>query len=293
MKSGFVAIVGRPSAGKSTLLNTLCGEKVAITSPYPQTTRSIIRGIVHNPRGQIIFVDTPGYHKSEKKINLYLQDLVHRSLRDADAVLYVVDASRPPGKEEQLLMEVLKNSRIPLVAALNKTDVRTPLLREIRGLIKTNINPRAMIDVSAVEKTNLPELIEIIFDLCPEGDVQYPDEFYTDQLPEFRISELIREQAIARCGQELPHALYVEVADMELHDHESREKTLWVRAFLTVERRSQVGILVGQHGSRIKKIRLAAMKEMRRIFDWKIELDLRVKVNLKWRKKDHIIRDFL
>jgi GTP-binding protein Era len=314
MKCGFVAIIGRPSAGKSTLLNALCGEKVAITSSVPQTTRNAIRGIVNRSSGQIVFLDTPGYHDSEKKLNIYLKDVVHRSLDDADVVLYVMDASRPPGKEEGAVMNLLARSGKPIVAAVNKTDLNTPLLTEIRGLIRANLNPSELLEISAVEGRNLEGVVQAVMEQCPEGELHYPTDFYTDQDPEFRITEIIREQAIIRSEQEVPHSLYVELADMEFKKPPISTKTaediptgapegffeteepstvkpkLWVRAFLVVERSSQVGILVGHKGEKIKAIRIGALREMKKVFPWKISLDLRVKVNPKWRKKDPLLK---
>ncbi len=323
MKCGFTAIIGRPSAGKSTLLNALCGEKVAITSAVPRTTRNAIRGIINREAGQIVFLDTPGYHESDKKLNIYLKDVVHRSLEDADVVLYVIDATRSPGREEQAVMDLLAKSGKPVVAVVNKTDLETPLLSEIRGLVQVNLAPKALINVSAVTGANLESLVTAVMEECPEGELHYPVDFYTDQNPEFRISEIIREQAISRSEQEVPHALYVEIADMEFEDKEpapdlpadspagspdgffeedneaapsspiQKRRKLWVRAFLVVERQSQVGILVGHKGSKIKEIRIGALREMKKVFDWKIRLDLRVKVNPKWRKKDPLLKRML
>ncbi|PIE04571.1 MAG: GTPase Era [Spirochaetales bacterium] len=289
MKSGFTAIIGRPSAGKSTLLNTLCGEKVAITSPVPQTTRNAIRGIVNREQGQIVFVDTPGYHKSEKKLNTYLKDSVHRSLDDADTVLYVVDATRVPGPEELEIMKLLRKSGKPVIAALNKTDLETPYLPEIRGHIQALLMPAALLNISAVKNRGLDTLLEKIFELMPEGQALYSKEFYTDQNPEFRIAEIIREKAIQGTRDEVPHSVYVEIADMEFRS----ENHLWVRAFLMVERPSQTGILVGHKGENIKKIRVSSIIEMKRIFPWKISLDLRVKVHPKWRRKDTLLKNML
>jgi len=371
MKCGFAAIIGRPSSGKSTLLNALCGEKVAITSAVPQTTRNAIRGIINREEGQIVFLDTPGYHESEKKLNTYLRDVVHRSLEDADVVLYVIDATRSPGREEKAVMDLLSASGKTVIAAVNKTDLETPLLAEIRGLVQVNLSPSALIDISAVKGTRLETLIQAVMDKCPEGELHYPVDFYTDQNPEFRISEIIREQAITRSEQEVPHALYVEIADMEFEDERTswnadagtppglentagtgkavgvdkpgdeeqladppsvenetsnpldseaipagapagffedsdeepardnpaptpqKRRKLWVRAFLVVERQSQVGILVGHKGAKIKSIRIGALKEMKKVFNWNIRLDLRVKVNPKWRKKDPLLKQML
>ncbi len=337
MKCGFTAIIGRPSAGKSTLLNALCGEKVAITSAVPQTTRNAIRGIINREAGQIVFLDTPGYHESDKKLNLYLKNVVHRSLEDADVVLYVIDATRSPGREEKAVMDLLKNSGKTVIAVVNKTDLETPLITEIRGLVQVNLAPKALINISAVQGSNLESLVTAVMEECPEGELHYPTDFYTDQNPEFRISEIIREQAISRSEQEVPHALYVEIADMEFEEDRTswkadadipaapekpaelppgaptgffeetdtnkpvggdsplpeKRKKLWVRAFLVVERESQVGILVGHKGAKIKSIRIGALKEMKKIFNWKISLDLRVKVNPKWRKKDPLLKRML
>ena len=298
MKCGFAAIIGRPSAGKSTLLNALCGEKVAITSPVPQTTRNAIKGMVNSPSGQIIFLDTPGYHQSDKKFNIYLKDIVHGVLDAADVILYVIDAARTPGREEKAIIELLGKSRVPVVVALNKVDTAPPRIPEIRGLILIHLHPAAMIDVSALKAVNLTALTDAVLEACPEGEPHYPADVYTDQSPEFRISEIIREQAIVHSRQELPHALYVEIADMEFTpaglagspDMALSPGTLWVRAFITVERPTQVGILVGREGARIKEIRIAALSEMKRIFPWKIRLDLRVKTHPKWRKKDPLLK---
>ena len=289
MKSGFIAIIGRPSAGTSTLLNSLCGEKVSITSPVPQTTRNTVRGILNDDRGQLVFLDTPGYHDSDRKFNQYLKDIARSALEDAEAVLYVVDATRPPGKEEQQVVDLLTGAGLPLVLALNKTDLAPKHREEIRGLMRLNVDARAMIDVSALNGEGLDELKTALFAAVPEGDPLYPAEFYTDQEPEFRITEVIREKAFRLTSDEVPHALYVEIADLERRETDKGEQ-LWIRAFLTVERQSQVGIVVGRGGEKIKAIRQAAQKDLARLFPYRIHLDLRVKVNPKWRKKDYLLK---
>ena len=288
MKSAFVAIIGRPSAGKSTLLNTLCGEKVSITADVPQTTRNKIRGILTTPAGQLVFIDTPGFHHSEKKFNQYLKEVVYSSLEEADMVLYVVDSTRPPGKEEKEIIELLNQQQEkPVLLALNKTDLKGEYLAEIKGLLTVNVHPDALTEISALEGKGVEELTSRLFDLAPEGELMYPEDYYTDQEPEFRIAEIIREKAISQVSDELPHALYVEISDMEMKE-EGRE--LWVRAFLTVESESQVGIVVGKEGKRIKWIRIASLKEFKKIFPYKVRLDLRVKVNPRWRRKDYLLK---
>ncbi len=289
MKSAFVAIIGRPSAGKSTLLNALCREKVSITADVPQTTRNKIRGIVTEEEGQLVFIDTPGYHHSERKFNQYLKDVVLSSLEEADMLLYVVDATRPPGSEEREIIDLLnKEKDKPVLLVINKIDKDARYSAEIRGLLQVNVHPDALMETSALEGTGVDALRDRLIELAPEGELMYPEEYYTDQEPEFRIAEIIREKAISQTTQEIPHALYVEVADTEMKDGE-----LWVRAFLTVESESQVGIVVGKGGKKIKWIRIASLKEFKKIFPYKIRLDLRVKVNPRWRRKDYLLKGML
>jgi GTP-binding protein Era len=289
MKSAFVAIIGRPSAGKSTLLNALCREKVSITADVPQTTRNKIRGIVTEEEGQLVFIDTPGYHHSDRKFNQYLKDVVISSLDEADMLLYVVDATRPPGSEEKEIIELLnKEKDKPVLLVINKIDKDARYTAEIRGLLQVNVHPDALMETSALEGTGVDALRDRLIELAPEGEMMYPEEYYTDQEPEFRIAEIIREKAISQTTQEIPHALYVEVADTEM-----KEGELWVRAFLTVESESQVGIVVGKGGKRIKWIRIASLKEFKKIFPYKVRLDLRVKVNPRWRRKDYLLKGML
>ncbi|MCX7788087.1 MAG: GTPase Era [Spirochaetes bacterium] len=284
-KSAVVAIVGRPSAGKSTLLNHFCGQKVAITSPVPQTTRNRIRGILTTARGQLIFIDTPGYHKSEKKFNLYLKNLVEQTLQEVDIVLYVIDTSRAPGEEEELIAERVSTFQGPILIALNKIDIKPTFIEQIEMFLTLRLPKALRFRVSATTGEGIPQLIQVLFDIAPEGDLLYPEEFYTDQDPSFRIAEIIREKAVWETRQEVPHSLYVEISDLEQRENGS----LWVRAFLIVERESQKGILIGKGGSKIKTIRLLAEKELVEIFPYPVYLDLRVKVDPKWRQNDKLL----
>jgi GTP-binding protein Era len=284
-KSAVVAVVGRPSAGKSTLVNHLCGQKVAITSPVPQTTRNRIRGILTTARGQLIFIDTPGYHKSERKFNLYLKKLVEDTIQEVDLVLYVIDTSRPPGEEEELIAGRVSAFQGPILAALNKIDVTPSYREQVETFLNLRLPQASRWKISALTGEGIPLLTQALFDAAPEGDLLYPEEYYTDQDPDFRISEIIREKAVWETRQEIPHSLYIEISDMEKRDNGS----LWVRAFLVVERESQKGILIGKGGAKIKTIRLAAEKELAEIFPYPVHLDLRVKVDPKWRQKDTLL----
>jgi GTP-binding protein Era len=289
-KTAFVAVVGRPSAGKSTLVNQICGEKVSIVSAVPQTTRNAIRGIVNREQGQLVFIDTPGRHKSEKKFNKKLADISGRAAGESDMVLYVLDASRPPGPEEEEIAALLAPFAADrLVAAINKVDVSgdySPVYTFLEQTLPALEKSRCFA-ISAKNNTGIEPLLAALYDMAEEGEPFYGEEYYTDQEVDFRIAEIIREQAINRLRQEIPHALYVEIADAEFNEAEQK---LWVRAFIVVERESQKGMVVGKGGAMIKAIRLAALKELCAIFDWKIDLDLRVKTGKDWRHNDVILR---
>lgn len=293
MKSAFISILGRPSAGKSTLINTLCGEKVSIVSPVPQTTRNAIRGILNRPEGQLVFVDTPGYHHSEKNFNLHLKEVAESSLEGIDLVLYLLDTTRPPGPEEESLAELLSAQKTPIIVGLNKIDHPRSRVDEIQDWISERFPKAPVHTLSALKEQGTDALLAALFDASPEGDLLYPTDLYTDQEPEFRIKEIIREKAIARAKEELPHALYIEIADMEMTQMEGGKSSLWVRAFLMVERDSQKGILVGKGGKIIKEIRLEAQKELNELFPYRVNLDLMVKVNKKWRRDQNLLKDMI
>jgi len=289
MKSGLAAVIGRPSSGKSTLLNKICGHKVSITASSPQTTRNTVRGIYTDARGQIVFLDTPGYHISEKKMNLYLKNLATSSLEECDLILYVLDLTRSFGQEEEELVKMLSSSEIPVIAILNKSDLKPERdhIDNLEKMIRRRIPNSRTCAVSALQGTGVKELIDLLFEETPEGEMLYPEDYYTDQDPEFRISEIIREKTVNRVRQELPHAVYVEIEDLETRDN---EETLWIRAVINVEKESQKGMVVGKKGSVIKEIRTSSQKELAELFPYKITLDLRVKVDPKWRRKDNLLK---
>lgn len=292
-RCALVAIVGRPSAGKSTFLNTACGEKVSIVSPVPQTTRNAIRGIVNGSQGQLIFVDTPGYHQSEKKFNLLLKSVTHDRLPESDLVLYLIDASREPGAEEEIICNLLKNHADRLVIGINKTDLLEAQAGMIRLFLQKNLDQVSqdrIFDISAEKDSNIDPLLLKLFALAPLGDSLYPEEFYTDQDVDFRVSEIIREKAMLNMRDEIPHAIYVDIADLEM---QKNGKLLWVRAFLMVERESQKSMVIGKGASMIKKIRGESLKDLNQIFPYKVALDLQVKVNKNWRQKDLVLGKIL
>jgi GTP-binding protein Era len=287
MKAAFVGLVGRPSAGKSTLLNRLCGHKISIISPVPQTTRNRVRGICNAAEGQLVFIDTPGFHLSERKMNLHLTELVSRTLEEAELVLYLVDGTRPAGEEERSLIALLEPHAASTVVALNKADLPTARIDEARRVMASVFPSERVLAVSALSGAGVPELLAALWRLAPEGERMYPEDYYTDQGPEFRITEIIREKAIQQTREELPHCLYVELSDLEMRDEEG---VIWARGFIFVERESQKGILVGRGGERIKTIVRQAQEELAGLFPHPVHLDLRVKTRPKWRSDERVLR---
>lgn len=302
-KAGFCAILGRPSSGKSTLLNSVCGHKVSIVADIPQTTRNKVRGVyttaTEDAARQVVFVDTPGFHNSEKKLNRYLRDLVTSTLDEIDSILYLLDVSRPIGAEEEELAGLLAGLELPVIVALNKVDVSAAQPETCESFLDRALPDRRRFRISAARSEGLEPLLAAVVETMPESELYYPPDFYTDQDPEFRVAEVIREQAIARTREEVPHALYVEVADMEIRKSgggtgkgrpgAKEEPTFWIRAFIVVERESQKGIVVGRGGEQIREIRVAAQRELAELFDYRIYLDLRVKVQQKWRRTDSVL----
>ena len=289
LRTGVVAIIGRPSAGKSTFLNTACQVDVSIVSPIPQTTRNAIKGIVNTSYGQLIFIDTPGYHNSDKKLNLRLKNVTESQLNGIDCVLYVIDSTRDIGEEEMLTAELVKKLQAKTVVAINKIDDRQSRPEKVQKFISETlplIPQERIFTMSAKNDTGINEILKALYMISPEGQPVYDEETYTDQNLTFRIAEVIRGEAINRLQDEIPHAVYVEVADVE---HRSEGKKLWLRAFLCVERDSQKGIVIGKGASKIKEIRVAAIKKLSQIYIQKIDLDLQVKVDKNWRQRDYTI----
>ena len=282
LKCATVTLIGRPSSGKSTLVNTICEMKVSITSPAPQTTRNAIRGIYTDQRGQLIFTDTPGYHLGGREINRRMQEITVSSLDDSDVVLYLLDATRSRGAEEDAIISMLEKVKVPVVAVINKADILSDEeTSEAEEYIRSELPSAVILKASALNDEGVDEILIELFRFAPYGQLLYPEESYTDQNLEFRISEIIREKTINLLSDELPHVIYVEVADIEYVEEAG---SVWVRAFIVTEREGQKGIIVGKGGENIKRIRKESFKEIRRIFpSSRLNLDLRVKAQNKWR----------
>ena len=288
MKSATVSVIGRPSSGKSTLVNTICEMKVSITSPTPQTTRNKIRGIYTDQRGQLVFTDTPGYHLSDKEINKRMQDVTVSALKDSDMILYVIDGKRKGGKEEEAISLMIEKAKVPTVVAINKTDILSKEeMEESKNFVSSRLSSVPILFISAKNDEGVDEVLIELFKNAKEGELLYDENQYTDQDLEFRISEIIREKTISTLSDELPHVIFVDVSDLEWNEE---TRTVWIRAFINVERDGQKGFIVGKGGSGIKRIGTEARKEIKTIFPGStVRLDLQVKTAEKWRQNSIVL----
>jgi GTP-binding protein Era len=288
VKSGFVALIGRPNAGKSTLLNRLVGEKLAIVSDKPQTTRNRIIGVRNYPDAQVVFVDTPGVHRPLHRLNVRMLDTALQTLKEVDVVAAVVDATDPPGGGDRFLMDVLRKIERPRVLALNKVD---RLQKEALLPLIERYNREAgfvdIVPVSALTGENVPRLEEVLRSHLPEGDPLYAEDFLTDQPERFFVAEIVREQVLQHTHAELPFASAVVIDRFE--EPETPGGLLRLYCTILVERESQKPIVIGKGGSMIKAIGTGARKELERFFGTKVFLDLRVKVRAEWREDERIL----
>lgn len=285
LQVGSIGVIGRPSTGKSSLINRICGHKVSIVSPVPQTTRSRVRGIMTREQGQLIFLDTPGLHLSDRKLNRVLREVALSVAGEVDVLLLVFDAGRRFGPEDHAVLAAASGFSGPRVAVRNKADLNTP--GGAAGAMERTIRQAgidAPLPVSALTGAGVEALVARLLALSPPGELHYPADTYTDQSPDFRVAEVVREQVFARTFAEVPHALFVEVVDLE-----PRPAGLWVRAAICVERPSQVGIVVGRGGAGIAAIRRGAEAELGAIFGRRVAVNLRVKVRKKWRRNDDLL----
>lgn len=287
-RSGFVVLAGRPNVGKSTLLNRLIGTKVAITSPVPQTTRTVIRGVLTRPDAQVIFLDTPGIHAPRHRLGEVMVESARRALREVDLVAWMVDAAGLTA-EDRVVADALRPLTAPVVLVVNKVDTVPPArmqaaMTEARVLVPV----AAAHALSARSGSGTEAFLAGVIDRLPEGPRYYPDETITDQPEQFIIREFIREQAIRHTRQEVPHAVAVEVEDFA----ERPDGTVYVRATVHVEKPSQKKIVVGRGGQVLKTIGAAARTHAEALLGRKVFLDLWVAVTPDWREKPALIRSF-
>jgi GTP-binding protein Era len=286
-RSGFVAVVGKPNVGKSTLMNALLGQKIAIVSPKPQTTRTQILGILTRPEAQIVFMDTPGLHKPQHKLGEYMVETAERAIPDADLVAFLVDATKPPTQADTAIADMLAEVEQPLLLVLNKVDAVNPeAFERIAQSYRALADFEAEVAVSALTGRALASLLETMIDILPRGPRYFPEEQVTDQMERFIVAELVREQVLDKLRQEVPHAVAVVVEQFK----ERPEGKIYVEANVYVEKESQKGILIGRGGRMLKRIGRDARKEIEDFLQAPVYLDLWVKVLKNWRKKDHLLR---
>jgi GTP-binding protein era len=289
-KSGFVALIGRPNVGKSTLMNTLIGQKIAITSDKPQTTRNKIQTVYTDDRGQIVFEDTPGIHKARTKLGEYMTGVVKHTLKDVDLILWIVEASTYIGQSDMQIAENLKGSDKPVILAINKTDKlkSKEAVLEIIDKYSKLLEFTEIVPLSALKANNTDRLLEILYNYLPEGPYYYDEDTLTDQPLRQLAAELIREKALRYLSDEIPHGIAVEIVKMK-----NRSKTLVdIEADIICERESHKAIIIGKSGSMLKKIATTARKDIENLMDISVNLKVWVKVRKDWRDSDIQMKNF-
>ena len=288
-RSGFVSIIGRPNVGKSTLLNQILKEKIAIVSDKPQTTRTRIMGVHHLPKAQIVFLDTPGIHKPKFSLNQRMVKTALNALREVDLILFLVEATSDPGSGDQFILELLKPLKVPVFLVLNKIDrVSKPSLlpliqRHVQQLKFTEVVP-----VSALSGENIDRLQKIIVQYLPVGDPLFPEDTITDQPLRFIAAEIIREKILAKTYQEVPYSVAVAIEDFS---EDSQKQLVSIHAVIMIERDSQKGILIGKRGEMLKAVGTEARIELERLIGTKVFLKLWVKVKEDWRYNEAVLNE--
>jgi GTP-binding protein Era len=290
VRSGFVSFIGRPNAGKSTLLNRLVGAKVAIVSDKPQTTRNRILAVKNRPDGQIVILDTPGIHRPLHRLNVRMVDAALETIREVDVLGLVKDASEATGQGDRFVLEVVKRASIPTILILNKIDLLAkPKLLPLIDHYRQQHEFAEIVPVSAQTGDGVEVLADLIVRRLPEGEALYPEDYLTDQAERVLAAEIIREKLLQHTGAELPFTTAVVIDRFE----EPGKDGGLLRLFATVlvERESQKPIVIGRRGEMVKRIGTEARQELESLFDTKVFLDLRVKVNADWREDDRLLDD--
>jgi GTPase len=291
--SGFVAVIGKPNVGKSTLINSVIGAKIAITSSKPQTTRHRILGVKNGGDYQLVFVDTPGVHKPKHELGRYLEKTYRGELREVEAAILVVDGTHPPTDEDIRARDVLfrfETFTRPVFLVINKIDAAKPeRLEEAREKYSQLGNFAGIFEISALKKRGLDELEQAIVKILPEGPPYFPPDMQTDQSPEFAAAEVVREKVLMKTRQEVPHSVFVHTEEMR---EGAKPDDLYISMYIFIEKESQKGILIGKGGSRLKEIGRLAREELEHMFGKHVYLDLRVKVKEDWKDRKDLLRSW-
>ena len=287
-KSGFVTLIGRPNVGKSTLMNHLIGQKIAITSDKPQTTRNRIQTVYTDDRGQIVFLDTPGIHKAKNKLGEYMVNVAEKTLKEVDVVLWLVEPSDRVGAGDQHIANQLKNINTPVVLVINKIDmVKKEEILTFIDAYRKEYDFAEIVPVSARSGDNTDELIKVILKYLPYGPQFYDEDTVTDQPERQIVAELIREKALHCLNEEIPHGIAVAIDRMK-----AERRVMHIDATIICERDSHKGIIIGKQGSMLKKIGSTARYEIERLLGCKVNLKLWVKVQKNWRDSDYLMKNF-
>lgn len=286
-KSGFVSIIGRPNVGKSTFMNKVLGQKIAIMSDKPQTTRNKIQGVYTTDESQMIFIDTPGIHKPKHQLGEHMMKVARNTLRETEVILFLVNVSEEIGRGDEFIIEMLQNTKTPIVLVMNKIDLVHPdkLIQQIE-VYKDKLNFSDIVPISALQGNNIDTLLEVIDGYLPEGPMYYPADRVTDHPEHFIVSELIREKALHLTSQEIPHAIGVDIDKMKADER----GTVHVSATIYVERESQKGMVIGKNGKMLKEIGKLARVDIENLLGSKVFLEVWIKVQKDWRNKSQFIR---
>lgn len=288
-KSGFVAIIGRPNVGKSTFMNRVIGQKIAIMSDKAQTTRNKIQGVLTQDDSQIVFIDTPGIHKPKHRLGDFMVKTAENTLNEVDAILFMINAKEGYGRGDQYILDLLQNVNRPVYLVINKIDLIHP--DDLFPLIeqyKDKLEFQEVIPISALEGNNVTHLLDVLKAQLPEGPQYYPEDQVTDHPERFIITELIREKVLQLTREEIPHSIAVVMENMEKRDNNS----LYIQATIVTERKTQKGILIGKQGSMLKNIGKYARQDIEALLGSKIYLELWVKVKKDWRNKQNQLHEY-
>ena len=287
-KSGFATLIGRPNVGKSTLMNALIGQKIAITSHRPQTTRNKIRTVYTCDEGQIVFLDTPGIHKAKNKLGDYMVNVAQHTISEVDVIVWLVEPTDYIGAGERHIIEQLKKAKVPVILVINKIDtVKKELLLTFIDVYRKQLDFAEIVPVSALKKDGLDVLIQCIMKYLPYGEPFYDEDTVTDQPMRQIVAELIREKALKCLEEEIPHGIAVTVESMKF-----KKRIVDIEATIVCERESHKGIVIGKQGSMLKKIGSLARKDIEELVENQVNLKLWVKVRKDWRDSDYLLKNF-
>lgn len=287
-KSGFATLIGRPNVGKSTLMNRLIGQKIAITSNRPQTTRNRIQTVLTTEEGQIVFLDTPGIHKAKNKLGEYMVNVAERTMEDVDVILWLVEPTDYIGAGERHIIEQLKKTKTPVILVINKIDtVKKDALFAFIDTYRKELDFQEIVPVSALKGNNTDELVKCIFKYLPYGPAFYDEDTITDQPMRQIVAELIREKALRLLEDEIPHGIAVSIESMK-----EKGKICRIDATIVCERESHKGIIIGKGGAMLKKIGSTARSEIEDLLEMQVNLQLWVKVRKDWRDSDFLLKNF-